>query len=115
MTRDLAVSLALDLPQGTESDRAERFLRTVLRIKLRHGGELEFPHQGICIEPLPCCYNVTEWSALLFFEQDNLPQFLVSAAGKPTHIIIGGITINIDRDYYGFTQMYQTEGSIKAE
>jgi hypothetical protein len=75
----------------------------------------------IGIEIIPCCYNRSQRSALVHFtgrDPKMTPKFTLYPNGEPRdefQISVGSADINFDRNFYGFTQMYATEGDITAE
>jgi hypothetical protein len=100
----------------SDDQQAESFLRAAICLELTAD---ERKRLKIKIEIIPCCYNGGQRSALVHFVgSPELPQFTLDRKGKPRdecQISVDTADINFDLNFYGFTQMYATEGDITAE
>jgi hypothetical protein len=113
-----AISGRADAPkpfrQLSEDQQARAFLMAAIRVEL---AEEERTILKVGIEIIPCCYRDGQRSALVHFVGGD-PTFTFDQKGQPKdefQISVDSADINFDRNFYGFTQMYATEGDIEAE
>jgi len=105
-------TLAFD--EQEEDQQAEGFLKAAILIELSSDERSSLKTR---IEILPSCYHDDTRSALLHFD-GGVPKFLQSCAKQlveERQIDVYDIDLNIDRNFYGFTQMYATAENITAE
>jgi hypothetical protein len=97
-----------------EDQQAESFLKAAILIELSSDERSSLKTR---IEILPSCYHDNIRSALLHF-RNGVPKFLQSSTNElveECQTDVYDVDLNIDRNFYGFTQMYATAKNITVE